>query len=382
VSRQPTSLELTSDLIAWSHDDSYPDRGEHPVWCWERWIRDDPERAWTVFEELVRQAPHDVEVIERVAQRLEQLLFGHWADFYSRAVRLVQSTPLLEAMTGPEVLTRGYYGPRYRDLRELASVWVRHNAHCEASHRVTDIMRTDPEPGLTIALEIIRRGPLHGFDEWDLSSPLLELLRCHGPSVIAEVEAEARSSKALRRLIWGVRRLNPTPDTAYSISSEVWGRLMRAAATTTLYNSERPSGTRVSLSAEYDRLLDRWFISESTFWAWEEVDRLVREDPPAGWQAVLALVQRATEDKALVDIGCGPLEDLIRGHPDEFVEAVEQRAAADTRFRLSLGCVWLTLEDVPETLARRYWAASGEELAVLDAPEGWPSYRDAERGRS
>jgi hypothetical protein len=368
-----TSSELTADLIAWSRDEAYPDRGEHPVWRWERWIQDDPERAWQVFEEVVRQAPDDVEVLERVAQRMEQLVFLHRADFLERAIRLVRSTPLLDRMVGPELFTEGHYGPRYRDLDELATVWVRHDAHCDASHRVTDIMRSDAALGLTLALTIVHRGPRNGFDEWDLHSPLLELLRCHGPAVIQEVEAAAMSSETLRRLIWGVRRLNSEPDRPHSISSEVWRRLMRAAGPTTLYNSERPTGSCVSLGVEYDELLDHWFVSQSTFWAWVEVDRLVRDDSATGWQAILALLHHATTEKALVDIGCGPLEDLLRMHPSQFVAPVEQLAKADPRFRLALACVWLTLEDVPENLARRYWEASGRELSVLDAPADWAS---------
>ena len=152
-----TSRELTADLIAWSRDEPYPDRGEHPVWRWERWIGDDPERAWLVFEELVRHAPDDVEVIERVSQRLEQLVFRHRPDFLERAIRLVLSTPLLDRMVGPELFTEGHYGPRYRDLDELATVWVRHDAHSDASHRVTDIIRSDAELGLTLALTIMHR---------------------------------------------------------------------------------------------------------------------------------------------------------------------------------------------------------------------------------
>jgi len=368
---EPTASELTADLIAWSRDEPHPDRDEAPVWRWERWIRDDPERAWMVFESLVRQEPEDVEVLERVAQRLEQLLFRHWTDFHERAIRLVQSTPLLDPMVGPEVFTQGHYGPRYRDLDELATVWVRHEAHCDASHRVTDIMRSDSELGLRLALEIVRRGPLHSFDDWDVHSPLLELLRCHGPAVINRVEAAARGSEALRRVIWSVRRLNPEPDQAYSISSKVWHRLTRVTDGTTTYNSPRPEGARISVGAEYDELLDRWFVSESSFWAWEEVERLVHEAPESGWQATLALLRKADTEKALVSIGCGPLEHLVRRNPAQFVQPVEQLATADPRFRLSLACVWLTLEDVPEALARRYWVASGGELAVLDAPANW-----------
>lgn len=371
-----STTELTAELLAWARDEPYPDREEPPVWRWERWIRDDPERAWRVFEELVSGAPEDVEVIERVAQRLEQILHRHWASFLERSLRLVRDTPLLDRMLGPEVFSEGYYGPRYRNLDELATVWVQHDAYCDASHRVTDIMRSDAELGLTLALAIVDLGPLYGFDEWDVHSPLLELLRRNGPAVIDRVEAAAQNSVALRRVIWGVRRLNPDPDRPYSIASETWIRLMRAAGATTHYNSERPRANNVSLSAEWRELLDRWFVSQSTFWAWVEVDELVRDDQERGWQAILALLQSVTAEKAVGNIGCGPLEDLLRAHPAEFIERVEQLANSDSRLRQALACVWLTLEDVPETLARRYWLASGRELAVLDAPSGWTASED------
>jgi hypothetical protein len=222
--------------------------------------------------------------------------------------------------------------------------------------------------GLTLALEIVRRGGLHGFDDWDVHGPLLELLRCHGPVVIAEVEVEARRSEALRRVIWTVRGLNPDPDRPHAIGAEVWRRFLLARGNTTTHDSERPHWTRRSLGAEHDELLDRWFVSECSFWAWCEVDDLVRDDPEQGWEVILALLRGADTEKALVDIGCGPLEDLVRRRPAELIERVERLAGEDPRFRLSLGCVWLTLEDVPEPLAGRYWEASGRELSVLGAP--------------
>ena len=365
-----STSELTTALLAWSRDELYPDEGEHPVWRWERWIIDDPERAWIVFEQLVRQAPEDIEVLERVAQRLELLLSRHWAEFRDRALRLARSTQLLDRRVGPEVFAAGRYGPRYRTVDELASVWLRHDAHAHASHRITDIMRSDASLATTLALEIIGRGPLHGFQSWDLNSPLLELVHFHGSDVIARVEAAAAGDEGLRRLIWEARRINRN---AHSIPSDLWSRLMQAAGATTLYNSSPPPGRRLSLGPEYDELLDHWFVSQESFWAWVEVDRLVREAPEDGWDAIGALLRQATTEKALVNIGCGPLEDLLRKHPSDFVERSEELAKADDGFRFSLACVWLSLEDVPEPLARRYWVASGQELAVLDAPPGWRS---------
>ena len=53
---------------------------------------------------------------------------------------------------------------------------------------------------------------------------------------------------------------------------------------------------------------------------------MVDEDPARGWQAILALLRQAKTEKALVSIGCGPLENLLRHHAAEFVDPVEQRA--------------------------------------------------------
>jgi len=174
--------ELTLDLLSWARDRAYPERDEHPVWRWERWIQHDPERAWLVFEALVREAPADAQVIEQLARRLELLLAGHWAAFHERALRLTRSAPLLDHMLGPEVFVEAHYGPRYRNLTELATVWLRRDAHFDCTMRVSGLMRTDPDLGLPLALEIVHRGPLYGFDPWDVHVPLLELLRGMGRS--------------------------------------------------------------------------------------------------------------------------------------------------------------------------------------------------------
>jgi hypothetical protein len=374
---EPTSSELTAELLALIRDQPHPDSGEHPIWRWQRWIKDDPERAWEVFELAVQQAPDEPDVLESVRYNLQILLSKRWADFSERAVALVQSAPLLDIVIGPEILTRENYGPRYRSLDELATVWVRQNSHSDASHRVTDIMRKDPKLGIRLALEIIERGPLHSFEVDDLHSPLLDLLWCHGADVIAELEAAARESEAVRRVLWDARRLNPQPDRSYSISSEVWQRAMRAAGTTNLYNSAPPEGRRRSLGAELDELLDRWFISEECFWAWSEVHWLIDEEPAKGWEAIQALLRHATSDEALGSIGAGSLEDLIGHHPADFIEPIERLAAENERFRRALAGAWLELKDVPEDLTRRYWIASGKQLRVLDAPAGWDTAEGA-----
>jgi hypothetical protein len=366
-----TPGELAAEILALIRDQPYSDSGEHPIWRWQRWIKEDPERAWEVFERVVRQAPDEPNVLESVAFNLELLLYRKWDDFSDRAIALVRCSPLLNLVVGPELLTREHYGPRYRDLDELATVWVRQNIHSDASHRIIDVIRNDPKLGLQLALEIIERGPLHGFESDDLNGPLLQLMRHHGPAVIDEIENAARASVAVRRVLWDIRRLNPSPGTPAAIPTDLWDRLMRAAGDTTLYNTPPPTGTRRSLGSELDKLLDRWFISEECFWAWSEVNDLIHDDPGTAWLAIQALVRHATSTKTLGSIGAGPLEDLVRHHPADYVEPIERLAREDEGFRVALSGVWLALRDVPEALARRYWIASGRELRVLDAPKGW-----------
>ena len=366
-----TPEELTADLLAIIRGLSCIDSGEHPIWRWQRWIKEDPERAWQVFEQVVGEAPLDPDVLESVVYNLQILLSRRWNDFAGRAVALVQSSPLLDLVVGPEVLTREHYGPRYRDLDELAMVWVHQHVHSDAAHHVSRMMREDPTLGLHLALEIIERGPLHGFETGALHSPLRTLLLHHGPAVIDQIEHAAGKSPALRRAIWDGRRLNPGSGSPRAVRTDVWDRLMRAAGETTLYNTPAPTGTRRPLGAELDQLLDGWFLAEESFWAWGEVNDLIGDAPEKGWLAIQALVRHAPDNRTLGGIGAGPLEDLVRQHGADFIHPVEELARKDERFRVALGTIWLKLEGSSESLIRRYWIASGRELAVLDAPKGW-----------
>lgn len=45
--------------------------------------------------------------------------------------------------------------------------------------------------------------------------------------------------------------------------------------------------------------------SEDNFWAWEEVDDLVRSQPEIGWTVVLALVEQAPTPAALAFVAAG-----------------------------------------------------------------------------
>jgi hypothetical protein len=66
-----------------------------------------------------------------------------------------------------------------------------------------------------------------------------------------------------------------------------------------------------------------------------------------------ALVDAAADDEALVDLGPGPVEDLLShfGHP-RFAEPIAQRAERDPRWRLVLSELWLGA-DVPADVRMR-----------------------------
>lgn len=76
------------------------------------------------------------------------------------------------------------------------------------------------------------------------------------------------------------------------------------------------------------------------FYAWEEVDDLVRRDPEAGWALILELVAAAPDDKLLANVAAGPLEDLLTRDPHGFIERVELEAHRDPKFRRCLTGVW------------------------------------------
>src|SRR5262245_41657530 len=57
------------------------------------------------------------------------------------------------------------------------------------------------------------------------------------------------------------------------------------------------------------------------------------------WEFIKALVEAAKNTNALAVIGAGPLEDLLYGCSEDFIERVEHEAARSEKFRFSLAIV-------------------------------------------
>ncbi len=62
-------------------------------------------------------------------------------------------------------------------------------------------------------------------------------------------------------------------------------------------------------------------------------------DAEQEWEFIKELVAAAPDDDALASIGAGPLEDLLYGNSEEFIERVEQEALVNEKFRFSLSIV-------------------------------------------
>jgi hypothetical protein len=80
--------------------------------------------------------------------------------------------------------------------------------------------------------------------------------------------------------------------------------------------------------------------NEVNFWAWEEFERLTRDEPESAWSAILGVVVATDDEYTLAMLAAGPLEDLISAHGEAFVERIEHMAAADAKFRSVLQGVW------------------------------------------
>ena len=62
-------------------------------------------------------------------------------------------------------------------------------------------------------------------------------------------------------------------------------------------------------------------------------------DAEPKWEFIKALVASAPDQDALGSIGAGPLEDLLYGNTEDFIDRVEQEAALNEKFRVSLRIV-------------------------------------------
>jgi hypothetical protein len=105
--------------------------------------------------------------------------------------------------------------------------------------------------------------------------------------------------------------------------------------------------------------------------AYDLVDRVIRSGPAErAWEIVLEILRRAP-DGDLDTQAAGPLEELVRRRGVALVGQIEREAHLDERFRWALGCIWLTVGDLPPDILDRVVRASGCDQAALGDGAPW-----------
>jgi hypothetical protein len=71
------------------------------------------------------------------------------------------------------------------------------------------------------------------------------------------------------------------------------------------------------------------------------VDALCRNGDPDALEIVVALAQSAPSRRALFDLGAGPLENLVVGHGDRYMDQIVVAASEYPRLKIALSGVWV-----------------------------------------
>jgi hypothetical protein len=90
---------------------------------------------------------------------------------------------------------------------------------------------------------------------------------------------------------------------------------------------------------------------EEDFWAFDEVNRIIRSGLDSAWEITLLLLRRAETDEALGYVAAGPLEDIVDGYGDRALDRLEQASEADSRLQFALSGIWL----LPESPVLQRW---------------------------
>jgi hypothetical protein len=209
----PTPERIARLYLAW--DDHSAGLGPEPAGSrkllrvWEDWTASAPDKAWAVFEEIVRLRPEDDEVLAGIWSQFEWLLEHHADHYYPRIVAMVGSQPRLTRIAPWQCLRRDYFAPNYFTPSELAAVWLVHSDSASDANELDSVTRDDPDHALTLAMEIIHRGSGYRFSAYDLMSPLHDLLRRPGSHRPGREGGRGLSCRSARSLVHAAPTTRP-----------------------------------------------------------------------------------------------------------------------------------------------------------------------------
>ena len=122
----------------------------------------------------------------------------------------------------------------------------------------------------------------------------------------------------------------------------------------------------IELSQADSDLVDAYLLNyatrdESLFWAFTGLHDALISDPEHGWLLTLALIERAPDERSLAYVAAGPLEDLLYGLGDKFIDRVEALARQDPKFMQALSHVYNESEREGNPADRVHKAVRGHD---------------------
>lgn len=265
--------------------------------------------------------------------------------------------------------------PNY-DPELLVESWIANSDAHEKAHAIDRYARYMPEIGWRAILTVLTL-PAAVKHMNPLSRALEMLISQYGGVFIERIEQEALVNAAFKTCLASIH-----PNPTFPLPEYLWPRLSAAAGTSIgpmkanmarLYakipnlsevatrDLHPPALTDVPIVSDAELLEHAcaYITYEETFWAWEELDRILREEGlEAAWPLILKLVEKGS-DRVLCAVGAGLLEDIIDTYGATVIERVEERARQDSRFRFCLSHVWPS--SIPPAIWARVVSARGSE---------------------
>jgi hypothetical protein len=241
------------------------------------------------------------------------------------------------------------------DRSTVVNAYLKNSASARGAHDLKRAVEEQPQRAWHLILALINTGPPE-HDAIDVSWDLMQLLRLHGPTVIADVEQAERANPAVRHVVRAMRVEQERRPGAFRIPAEIWNRVNALA------DGETAVGTTPispDLSADDQAVVRATIVHEDSFWAWEYVDASVDKDPREAWPLILSIVNAAPSDDDLAALGAGPLEDILCKHGQSVIETIEAEAASNAKLRFALAGVWRST--MSEAIWNRVTVALGSQ---------------------
>lgn len=81
---------------------------------------------------------------------------------------------------------------------------------------------------------------------------------------------------------------------------------------------------------------------DSDFWAFEQMEELVQNEPENAWNCILKIMYMNSSDTVLGNLSAGPLEELLFNHGGGFIDRVETLARQNPKFTKLIKGVWVS----------------------------------------